>query len=75
MTGKRPTLRDCIRALRGALHLGKRRYEQALADFDRFIELGVTDTWAIDGRRETYRKMRRYDQALADHDRARTRRY
>jgi hypothetical protein len=39
MTGKRPTLRDCIRALRGALHLGKRRYEQALTDFDRAIEL------------------------------------
>jgi tetratricopeptide (TPR) repeat protein len=47
------------------------RYDQALADFDRAIELGgPNQAWAIFGRGETYRRMGCYDQALADFDRA-----
>ena len=39
MTQKRPTQRGLIRAFRGACYLVKGRYDQALADFSRVIEL------------------------------------
>ena len=39
MTEKRPTLRDLIRAVRGETYLVMGRYDQALADLNRAIEL------------------------------------
>jgi tetratricopeptide (TPR) repeat protein len=50
--------------------LAKGRYDQALADFDRAIELGAADAWVFMGRGNTYVAMGRYDQALADYGRA-----
>ena len=46
------------------------RYEEALADFTRAIELDPADAWAIASRGQTYRLMGRYDEALADFTRA-----
>jgi tetratricopeptide (TPR) repeat protein len=46
------------------------RYEDALADFNRAIELKPNYTWTIAHRGETYRQMERYQDALADFDRA-----
>jgi tetratricopeptide (TPR) repeat protein len=46
------------------------RYDEALADFNRAIELDPGRTWAIAGRGETYMAMERYDEALADFNRA-----
>ena len=43
MTEKRPTLRDRIRAVRGQTYLVMGRHDQALADFDRAIELDPTE--------------------------------
>src|SRR5580692_2071286 len=54
----------------GVRHLKKGRYDKALADFDRAIELDAAYGPAIAGRGVTYRAMGRYDQALADFDRA-----
>ena len=45
-------------------------YDEALADFDRAIELDQKYAWAIAQRGETYRLMEHYDEALADFDRA-----
>jgi tetratricopeptide (TPR) repeat protein len=46
------------------------RYDEALADFTRAIELDPEDAGAIVSRGETYRAMERYDEALADFTRA-----
>jgi tetratricopeptide (TPR) repeat protein len=46
------------------------RYEDALADFNRLIELDPNDAWAIARRAETYQALERYEDALADLDRA-----
>jgi tetratricopeptide (TPR) repeat protein len=46
------------------------RFEQALADFDKAIELDPSYQWAIGQRGETYRQMGRFEQALADFDKA-----
>ena len=46
------------------------RYDEALADFSRAIELDPGNAWAIASRGETYRLMGRYDEALADFNRA-----
>jgi tetratricopeptide (TPR) repeat protein len=70
MTEKRPTLRDRIRAVRGQTYLVMGRYDQALADFNRAIEVDPEDAWAIGSRGQTYRLMGRYDEALADLNRA-----
>jgi tetratricopeptide (TPR) repeat protein len=70
MTEKRPTLRDRIRAGRMVRYLANGRYDQALADYDRAIELDAAHTWAITSRAAIYRKMGRYEEALADFDRA-----
>jgi tetratricopeptide (TPR) repeat protein len=70
MTEKRPTLRDLIRAFRGARHPVKGRHDQALTVFNRGIELNPEHAAAFVGRGETYRKMGRYDDALADFSRA-----
>jgi protein-tyrosine-phosphatase len=46
------------------------RYDDALADFDRAIELDPEYAWLTVERGETYRLMERYDDALADFNRA-----
>jgi tetratricopeptide (TPR) repeat protein len=46
------------------------RYDEALADFNRAIELDPDFGWAFSDRGETFRLMGRYDQALADLNRA-----
>ena len=55
---------------RGVTYWLMERYEEALADFDRALELEPDMAWAIAGRGETYRLMERYEEALADFDRA-----
>ena len=42
------------------------RYDDALADFTRAIELDPRDAGALASRAQTYRLMGRYDDALAD---------
>ena len=44
------------------------RYEEALADFGRAIDLDPEYAWAIASRGQTYRALGRYDKALADFD-------
>jgi tetratricopeptide (TPR) repeat protein len=46
------------------------RYEEALADFSRAIELDAASVWAITSRGETYQAMERYGEALEDFGRA-----
>ena len=46
------------------------RYEEALADFNRAIDLDPSYAWALANRGETYRRMERYEEALADLTRA-----
>ena len=46
------------------------RFDDALADFNRAIELDPGLAWAIGSRGETYQAMGRYDEALADFNRA-----
>jgi len=46
------------------------RYDEALANFNRAIELQPNYAWAIASRGETYRLMEHYDEALADFNRA-----
>jgi tetratricopeptide (TPR) repeat protein len=54
-----------------AATLGKLgRYEEALADFNRALELAPDDAYALAGRGATLRKLGRYDEALADLNRA-----
>jgi tetratricopeptide (TPR) repeat protein len=46
------------------------RYDDALADFDRALELDPGAAWTVASRGLTYQAMGRYDDALADFDRA-----
>jgi tetratricopeptide (TPR) repeat protein len=46
------------------------RYDEALADLNRAIELDPSYAWAIGRRGETYQDLERYDEALADLNRA-----
>jgi tetratricopeptide (TPR) repeat protein len=39
---------------------------EALADFNRAVELDPDYVWAFASRGDTYRQMKQYDQALAD---------
>ena len=55
---------------RGEDHRLAKRYDEALADYTRAMELDPGNAWAIIGRGETYRLMGRYDEALADFTRA-----
>jgi tetratricopeptide (TPR) repeat protein len=55
---------------RGESHRLADRHDEALADFNRAIELDPSRTWAIGSRGQTYRAMERYDEALADFSRA-----
>jgi tetratricopeptide (TPR) repeat protein len=59
MTEKRPTLRDRMRAFRGARHLVMGRYEEALADYGRAIELSPANARAFIGRGHTYLALKR----------------
>ena len=51
---------------RGAAYREMKRYNEALADFNRAIQLDPEYAWAIGRRAEIYRLMERYDEALAD---------
>jgi tetratricopeptide (TPR) repeat protein len=55
---------------RGEAYKLMRRYEEALADFNRAIELNPGYARAIADRGDTYQRVRRYGEALADLDRA-----
>jgi tetratricopeptide (TPR) repeat protein len=46
------------------------RYEEALQDFNRAVELDPKLDWATASRGETYRLMERYEEALQDFNRA-----
>jgi tetratricopeptide (TPR) repeat protein len=70
MTGKWPALRGRIRTVRGWTYWAMERYDQALADLNRAIELNPENASALASRGETYRLMERYDEALADFNRA-----
>src|SRR6266536_23621 len=55
---------------RGRLHGRAGRYESALADFDRALQLRPDDYRSLADRGVTYRGMERYDEALADLNKA-----
>jgi tetratricopeptide (TPR) repeat protein len=55
---------------RGEGHRLAARNDDALADFDRAIELNPTAAWAIGSRGQTYHAMGRWNDALADYSRA-----
>ncbi|MBD2015204.1 CHAT domain-containing protein [Microcoleus sp. FACHB-53] len=63
---------DYVRAIasRGETYRLVKRYDEALADFDRAIELDPNYAFAFASRGETYRLLGQYDKALADFDRA-----
>jgi len=55
---------------RGWAYLQMRKYDEALADFTRAIELDDQYAWAIASRGETYRLLGKYEAALVDFTRA-----
>src|SRR5918999_1680126 len=55
---------------RARAHRNLGRYDEALADFNRAIELDPDRAWAIASRGQTYQALRRFDEALADFARA-----
>lgn len=55
---------------RGYTYRWMERYEEALKDFNRAIEINSKSDWAIAGRGQTYRLMERYEEALKDFDQA-----
>jgi tetratricopeptide (TPR) repeat protein len=55
---------------RGYLHYRADQYEEALAAFNRAIELDPEDTWAIAQRGDTHLVLERYEEALDDFSRA-----
>ena len=55
---------------RGACRKRTGRYDEAVADYSRAVELGPDDVEAISSRGETYRQMGRHDEAAADFTRA-----
>ncbi|MFF8020057.1 tetratricopeptide repeat protein, partial [Streptomyces sp. NPDC007896] len=57
-------------AWRGQAYRALKRYDEALADFNRAIELDPNVDWIIAQRGWTYRELRRYDEAQADFARA-----
>lgn len=63
---------DCAGALasRGETYRLLKRYNEALADFDRALKLDPSYAWAISRRGQTYHALKRYDQALQHFDRA-----
>lgn len=69
MVERSVTLHDVIRR-RGQTYRLMGRYEEALTDFHRAIELRPDADWAVAERGETHRLMERYEEALSDFDRA-----
>ena len=59
-----------VLAFRGYCFRFQDRFDKALIDYNRSIELNQDLAWAIAGRGETYRLLGRSDEALADYDRA-----
>src|SRR5262249_44018299 len=55
---------------RGETYQSMERHAEALADFDRAIELDPNYEWAIASRGETYQSMGRYADAQADYEEA-----
>ena len=55
---------------RGEGYRRAERYDEALGDFTRAIELDRSQVWAFAGRGEIYQLMKRYDEALTDYNRA-----
>jgi tetratricopeptide (TPR) repeat protein len=55
---------------RGRTHEQMGRYQEALADFSRAIDIDPNDSWPIRLRGRTYEQIGRYDEALADFSRA-----
>ena len=55
---------------RGQTYQSLKRYEEALKDFDRAIELNSEYSGAISCRAQTYKYLKRYEEALKDFDRA-----
>ncbi len=51
---------------RGECHQRAGRYDEALADYTRALELDPGDVWALVNRGQTYRAMERHDEALCD---------
>src|SRR5215510_989228 len=68
MATRRRKLRDLIRS--GQAYWLMDRNDEALAEFNRAIELDPGNARAIAHRGEIYREMQRYDEALADLSRA-----
>ena len=56
--------------MRGETYRRIERYDDALSDFDRAIELEPQDAFTLASRGETYRRIERYDDALRDLNRA-----
>ncbi|PJN31656.1 hypothetical protein CG747_44195 [Streptomyces sp. CB02959] len=65
-----PQSRALAHALRGREHRNAERYEQAMIDYDRAIELGLDGSLAYFGRGLTFCQLRKYQRALADFTRA-----
>ncbi|MBC7252278.1 MAG: tetratricopeptide repeat protein, partial [Anaerolineae bacterium] len=62
--------RALVLARRGETYRLMEKYDEALADLNRAVELRPDLAWAIALRGETYRLMGKYDEALADFNRA-----
>jgi tetratricopeptide (TPR) repeat protein len=66
----------CVRTVpsdrpsRGQCHQAMGRYQDAVTDLSRAIDLDPGLAWAFAERGETYRRMERHEQALADFRRA-----
>lgn len=63
-----PQVRQLV--LSAAANYALRRYEEALADWNRALELKPDDPEILNNRGVTYDDLRRYDKALADYNRA-----
>ncbi len=62
--------RASLYASRGQTYLQMGKFEDALADLSRAIELDDKYAWAIASRGQTYRQMGKFEDALADLSRA-----
>ena len=56
--------------LRGAAYAGLKRYKEALADYNRSLELRPDDSDTLNNRGSAYFKLERYKEALADDNRS-----
>ena len=60
--------RALAHTLRGRQHRRAKRYEQAMADYDRAIELGLEGDLAHSGRGLTHHLLSQYEEAIGDYD-------